>query len=114
MAETVYPGHIDKLEVGISAIQNEDIHVVLMNWEENHDVRPRLYANIKNPNDWSQPHSWVVGSFSCLSNAHTAIYATDVQAAGGGSQYAMVPNGDSNKIDFFQVSYRDKDNVVKT
>jgi hypothetical protein len=37
-----------------------------------------------------------------------------VQAAGG-NQYAMVENGDSNVIDFFQVTYRDAGgNVQRT
>jgi len=109
LAET-YPGRIDKLEIGLTAAVNTDMNPVLMNWNENHDVRPRLYANVKYPTEYQQSHSWVVGSFSLLSDNHPAIYATDVKAAAG-NQYAMVAGADSNVIDFFQVTYRDKDNV---
>jgi hypothetical protein len=110
----VFTGYIDKLEIGITAGTNTDItNVVLMNWDRNHDVRPRLYANTKYPTTYQQPHSWIVGSFSVLSDHHTAIYATDVQAAVG-NQYAMVENGDSNVIDFFQVTYRDAAGNVQT
>ena len=114
MSVETFPGRIDKLEIGTTAVVNTDItNLVLMNWERNHDARPRLYANLKYPTDYQQPHSWIVGSFSVLSDAHDAVYATDVKAAAG-NQYAMVESGDSNVIDFFQVTYRDKDNVVKT
>lgn len=113
MAET-FIGRIDKLEVGLSAGTNADItNVVLMNWELNHDVRPRLYANLKYPTTYQQPHSWVVGTFSCLSDNHGALYATDVQAAVG-LQYAMNAGADSNVIDFFQVTYRDESNNTHT
>jgi len=110
----VFTGRIDKLEIGTTPGTNTDItNLVLMNWERNHDVRPRLYANAKTPMTYQQSHSWVIGSFSVLSDQHTAIYATDVQAAAG-SQYAMVENDDSNVIDFMQVTYRDVNNNVQT
>jgi len=110
----VFTGRIDKLEIGTTAGTNTDIvNLVLMNWERNHDVRPRLYANAKTPTTYQQPHSWVIGSFSVLSDQHAAIYATDVQAVAG-SQYAMVENGDSNVIEFMQVTYRDVNNNVQT
>lgn len=106
----LYPGRIDKLEIGVSAAVNTDItNVVLMNWERNHDVRPRLYANRKYPTTFQQPHSWVLGSFSCLSDNHTAVYATDVDGTTPGNQYALIPDSDSNVIDFFQVIYQDED-----
>lgn len=105
----LYIGRIDKLEIGLTAVINTDItNVILMNWERNHDVRPRLYANLKYPTSFQQPHSWILGSFSLLSDNHTAIYATDVQAAAG-NQYAMYDDADSNVIDFFQVTYQDED-----
>lgn len=106
-------GRIDKLEIGLTAATNTDMSPILLNWERNHDVRPRLFANAKTPTTYQQPHSWVVGSFSLLSDNHPAIYATDVQAAGG-SQYAMTENADSNVIDFLQVTYRDANNVAHT
>ena len=110
----VFIGRIDKLEIGLTVGTNTDItNVILMNWERNHDVRPRLYANLKYPTDYQQSHSWILGSFSLLSENHAAIYATDVQAAVG-NQYAMVEDGDSNVIDFFQVTYRDAGNNVQT
>ena len=111
----VYTGRIDKLEIGRTAVTNADIeNVVLMNWERNHDVHPRLYANLKYPQDYQQPHTWIIGSFSCLSDNRTAIYATDVQAATAGNQYALIENADSNVMDFFQVTYRDSDNNTRT
>lgn len=111
---TVVTGRIDKLEIGTTPGTNTDVaNVVLMNWDLNHDVRPRLFANRKYPQDYQQPHSWVVGSFSCLSDNHTAVYATDV-SADAGNQYAMVPGEDSNVVDFFQVTYRDANNAVHT
>jgi len=111
----VFTGRIDKLEIGKTTATNVDItNVILMNWERNHDVRPRLYANSKYATTYQQGHSWVIGSFSVLSDAHAAIYATDVQAAIAGNQYAMVENGDSNVIDFFRVTYRDASNNTQT
>lgn len=110
----VYTGRIDKLEIGKTSATNVDIeNTILMNWERDHGARPRLYANLKYPTDYQQPHSWIVGSFSLLSDNHTALYATDV-SADAGSQYALVPTGDSNVIDFFQVTYRDADNNTHT
>ena len=111
----VFTGRIDKLEVGKTSATNVDIdNVILLNWERSHDVRPRLYANLKYPTTYQQPHSWIIGSFSVLSDAQTAIFATDVQAATAGNQYAMVDTGDSNVIDFLQVTYRDANNNPQT
>ena len=105
----LYIGRITKLEIGTTAVVNEDIdNMILMNWERNHDVRPRLYANLKYPTTFQQPHSWIIGSFSLLSDNHTAVYDTDVSVVAG-NQFAMVPNADSNVIDFFQVTYQDED-----
>ena len=110
----VFTGRIDKLEIGLTAGTNTDVtNVVLMNWERNHDVRPRLFANAKTPTTYQQPHSWIVGSISVLSNNNAAFYVTDVQAAGG-NQFALVANADSNVIDFMQVTYRDAQNNVQT
>ena len=112
----VYPGRIDRLEIGTAAAvgSHADItNVILMNWELNHDVRPRLYANLKYPQEYQQPHSWVVGSFSLLSNNFTAIYNTDVQAAMG-NQYAMNEGADSNVIAYFKVFYEDSAGVMKS
>lgn len=113
----VFTGRIDKLEIGITAGTNTDLtNVILMNWELNHDVRPRLYAGTSNkyPTTYQQPHSWVIGSFSTLSHNATAIYNTDVVAATVGTQPAMTPGADSNVIDFMQVTYRDANNAVQT
>lgn len=110
----LYPGRITKLEIGTAAGSNVDItNVVLMNWELNHDVRPRLYANLKYPTTYQQPHSWVSGSFSLLSNNYTAIYNTDVDGGTGGTQPAMNEGGDSNVIDYFVVFYEDEDGNSK-
>jgi len=112
MAET-FPGRIDKLEIGTTPGTNVDItNVVLLNWERSHDVRPRLVANTKIPVGWQQPHSWIIGSFSLLSNQYTALYNTDVVAATAGIQPALDMDGDSNIIDFLQVTYRDQANGI--
>jgi hypothetical protein len=108
----IYTGRIDKLEIGLNAGNNVDItNVVLMNWERIHDIRPRLTANTKVPVGWQQPHSWIIGSFSLLSNNDTALYATAVDALGN---FALDANGDSATIGFFMVTYRDSNNNVMT
>ena len=108
----VFTGRIDKLEIGTTPGTNTDIvNCILLNWELNHDVRPRLYANQKYPDEWQQPHSWGIGSFSVLSNNHTAIYATAVDGSGN---FAMNEGADSATIDFMQVTYRDAQNNVQT
>lgn len=110
----LFPGRITKLEIGTTDATNVDItNVVLFHWERDHGVRPRLYANLKYPTTYQQPHSWITGTFSLLSDHHAAIYATDVQAAVG-NQYAMVETGDSNVIDFFQITYEDEDGSLRT
>ena len=110
----VYTGRIDRLEIGLTAGTNTDItNVVLMNWERIHDIRPRLTANTKIPVGYQQPHSWIIGTFSLLSDNQTALYNTDV-VAGGGLSPALDADGDSNPIDFFRVTYRDADNNQRT
>jgi hypothetical protein len=72
----VYTGRIDSLEIGVNAANNTDItNVVLMNWERIHDIRPRLTANTKVPVGYQQPHSWIIGTFSLLSDNQGALYA---------------------------------------
>jgi len=105
----VYTGRIEKLEIGLTAGTNTDItNVVLINWERVHDIRPRLTANTKVPVGYQQPHSWVIGSFSLLSDNQTALYSTDV-VVGGGVEPALDADGDSNPIAFFAVTYEDAD-----
>ena len=109
----VYTGRIDKLEIGTSIDDNTDItNLVLFNWERIHDVRPRLTANTKVPVGFQQPHSWIIGTFSVLSDNHDAIYVRDV-VAGAVAGPALVPNADSNPIGYFVVTYRDADNNQK-
>jgi len=110
MSDTM-TGRINRLEIGRTAGTNTDItNLIAMNWDRNHDVRPRLFANAKTPTTYQQPHSWIIGSFSLLSDHHNAIYATAVNAAG---DFAMDPDGDSAVIDFFRVTYRDAQNNVQ-
>lgn len=115
MAFQTFTGRIDKVEVGVTVGENKDVtNVVLMNWERSHDIRPRLVANSKIPIDWQQPHSWVIGSLSLLSNDRVAFYETDVDDDTVGDQFALNPQGDSTIIDFFQVTYRDAQDAVHT
>ena len=112
----ILPGRITKVEIGLSAATNCDIvNVILFNWERVHEVRPHLVASSKLPYGtcpWLQGHSWIMGSFSLLTDHHTCIYATDV-VAGGGNEYAYVENGDSNCMDFFRVTYVDAAGVTR-
>ena len=99
----VRTGRINKVEIGRTAGTNTDmVNVILMNWERNHDVRPRLFANSKVPTEYQQSHSWIIGTFSLLSDNPTAIYATSVNAGG---DFAMDEDGDSAVMDFFQITY---------
>jgi hypothetical protein len=113
----ILPGRITKVEIGLSAGTNCDIvNVILFNWERVHEVRPHLVASTKLPygtDPWLQGHSWVMGSFSLLTDHHLCIYATDVQAAGG-AQYAYIENADSNYMDYFVVTYVDSVGVTRT
>ena len=108
----VFTGDIRKLEIGTTAGTNTDMsNVILMNWDLNHDVRPRWFANRKYATTYQQPHSGIVGTFSMLSNNDTGIYATAVDGSGN---FAMVPGDDSNVIDFFQVTYLDSNGATRT
>ena len=111
LPQATYTGRIDRLEIGTGAAANTDItNVVLMNWERNHDIRPRLFANSKYPTDYQQPHSWIVGTISLLSDYHDAFYNTDVDGSVVGTQPALDADGDSTVIDWLAVFYRDEDN----
>jgi len=108
----VYTGRIDSLEIGVNAANNTDItNVVLMNWERIHDIRPRLTANTKVPVGYQQPHSWIIGTFSLLSDNQGALYA---QAVDGAGNFALDADGDSAAIGYFVVTYRDADNNART
>ena len=110
MSNYIFPGRIDKIEIGLTVGTNCDItNVIVMNWERMHDVSPRLVASAKIPIGWNQPHSWIVGSFSLLSYCDCI---TQANVSGGG--FAYVPGGDSTVIDFFVVTYRDENNNVQT
>ena len=110
MVNYIFPGRIDKIEIGLTAGTNCDItNVIAMNWERMHDVSPRLVASTKIPIGYNQPHSWVVGSFSLLSYCDCI---TKANVSGGG--FAYVPGGDSTVIDYFVVTYRDENNTVRT
>jgi len=107
----VLPGRITYVEIGTAVADVDIVNVVLFNWERVHEVRPHLVASTKLPygtDPWLQGHSWVMGSFSLLTDHHAAIYATDVDAATGGVQPAYVENADSNVIDIFRVTYTDQ------
>ena len=108
----VYTDRVDQLEIGLNAVNNVNItNVVLINWERIHDIRPRLTANTKIPVGWQQPHSWIIGSVSLLSDNNDAFYATIVDAGGN---FALDADGDSATIGFFMVTYRDSNNNVRT
>jgi len=110
MTQYIFPGRIDKIEIGLTAGSNCDItNVIAMNWERMHDVSPRLVASTKIPIGYNQPHSWIVGSISLLSFSDCLTKA-DV----GGGLFAYVPGADSNPIAYFVVTYRDENNTVRT
>ena len=110
----VFTGRITDIGIGTAVGDHDSItNVVLMNWERIHDIRPRLTANTKIPVGWQQPHSWIIGSFSLLSNNNNALYVRDV-VVGGGVEPALDADGDSNPIGYFVVTYEDEGGVVKT
>jgi len=103
----IFPGRIDKIEIGLAADDNCDItNVILMNWERIHEVRPHLVASSPVPYGtcpWLQGHSWIMGSFSLLSY-NDCIYTEPVV----GADVAYDNDGDSHCITWFSVTYDDE------
>ena len=67
-----------------------------------HDARTAFNASAKTESSLYQPHSNFDWRLEFLSDCRQAFFATDVQAAEG-DQFALVDNGDSNKIEYFKV-----------
>ena len=83
---------------GIFIIQG----VKLFRYDRVHDARTAFNVSDKTEDSIFQPHSNFDWRLEFQSDCRIAFFGTDIQAVAG-SQYAMVNNGDSNKIEYFKV-----------
>lgn len=97
-------GRISHVHVGYDATHGVDIKsgIKLFRYNRVHDARTAFNVSAKTDDEIFQPHSNFEWRLEFLSDCRVAFFATDVQAAGG-NQYALVDDGDSNKIEYFKV-----------
>jgi len=97
-------GRITNVHIGYDNTHGVNITKGILSFEyaRVHDATPKFVANTKTTATAFQPHSNFTWKLRFLSDCRTAFFATDVQAVGG-NQYALVDNGDSNKIEYFKV-----------
>ena len=111
------PGRITHVYVGYDATHGVDISngIKSFDYARIHDARRSFVANTKTAASDLQPHSHYRWTLEFLSDCRTAFFATDVQVAGG-DQFAMLPSGDSNVIEYFRVIVPiiDADGATKT
>jgi len=114
--EKVY-GRISNVHIGYDSTHGVNITNGILSFEyaRIHDATPQFVANTKTSATAFQPHSNFTWKLRFISDCRAAFFATDVQVAGG-NQYALVDNGDSNKIEYFKVimSIQDSAGAVKT
>lgn len=98
------PGRITHVYIGKSDSDGVDIQSGIISFEyaRVHDARTAFNAASKTDDSIFQPHSNFTWRLEFLSDCYVAFFAKDVSDASG-IQYAMTPNGDSNKIDYFKV-----------
>jgi hypothetical protein len=98
------PGRITHVYIGYDATHGVDISSGIKSFEYRriHDARRKEPSNTKTSANIHQPHSNFIWKLSFLSDCRVAFFATDVHD-GGGSEYALVDNGDSNMIEYFKV-----------
>jgi len=96
------PGRITHVYIGYDSTHGVDISSGIVSFEywRNHDARRANTANTKTSASIFQPHSDFGWKLRFLSDCMVAFFATDVT---GGTKYALVDNGDSNKIGYFKV-----------
>jgi len=111
------PGTITNVYIGYDATHGVDIKsgIKRFRYWRNHDAKRANVANSKTSASEFQPHSDFSWELHFLSDCRVAFFATDVQVAGG-NQYALVDNGDSNKIEYFKVimTIEDESGTSKT
>lgn len=97
-------GRVTHVHIGKTSTSGVDIKSGIVSFEywRNHDAKRADVASSKTVATIFQPHSNFGWKLRFLSDCRTAFFATDVQAAAG-NQYALVDNGDSNKIEYFKV-----------
>jgi len=97
-------GRITNVKIGYDSTHGIDIQqgILRFMYARVHDAKTAFNASSKTDSGIFQPHSNFTFRLELISDCRAAFFATDVQSAGG-NQYAMVNNGDSNKIEYFRV-----------
>ena len=103
-------GRIKNVYIGYDATHGVDIKsgIKFFEYARVHDAKRANASNTKTSTKEFQPHSHFTWRLEFLSDCRVAFFATDVQVAGG-NQYAMVNDGDSNKIEYFKVIMKIED-----
>ena len=98
------PGRVTNVHIGSTSSTGVDIKsgIVSFEYARIHEAKPAHVAKAKTTSTIIQPHSNFVWKLKFLSDCRIAFFATDV-VVGGGNEYAMVANGDSNPIAHFRV-----------
>jgi len=98
------PGRISNVCIGYDSTHGVDIKTGIVSFEywRNHDAKRANVADTKASSTIFQPHSDFGWKLKFLSDCRVAFFATDV-VAGGGTEYALVDDGDSNEIEYFKV-----------
>lgn len=98
------PGRITNVYIGYDATHGVDVKTGIVSFEywRNHDAKRANVASTKTSTTIFQPHSNFGWKLKFLSDCRVAFFATDV-VSGGGTEYALVDNGDSNVIEYFKV-----------
>jgi len=101
--EKVY-GRVRNVHIGYDATHGVNISKGILRFRYNrvHDARTAFNVSAKTDSSIFQPHSNFEWRLEFYSDSRIAFFATDVQVADG-NQYALVNNGDSNKIEYFKV-----------
>jgi len=111
------PGRISNIHIGYDATHGVNIKsgIVGFSYRRIHDAKPQDASNTKASSNIFQPHSNYEWTLRFISDSRVAFFATDVQVAGG-NQYALDPDGDSNKIEYFRVimTIEDESGTSKT
>jgi len=98
-------GRITHVQIGYDATHGVDITKGILSFEYHRvfdTVRDMPVTAATSPDINLQKPSFYSWKLRFLSDVRIAFFATDVQS-GGGNQYAMMANGNSNKIEYFQV-----------
>lgn len=97
-------GRITHVYIGYDATHGVDIASGIKSFEywRNHDAVRYEYPGDTTSTDLFQKSSSFGWRLEFISDCRVAFFATDVGVAGG-TQYALVDNGDSNEIEYFKV-----------